>query len=75
MLSQEFLILGAGDKAGSNGYAHVDQIDAGGAVLRDQTVITLDFSPPDVEGLQLGGCWGSNSSNALWCAWTTAPAR
>jgi len=50
--------FGAGDKAGSNGYAHVATIDAGGAVLHDQTVITLDFSPLDVEGLQLGGMLG-----------------
>lgn len=50
--------FGAGNKAGSNGYAYVDSIDAGGAVLRDQTVITLDFSPKDVEGIQLGGMLG-----------------
>lgn len=50
--------FGAGDKASSNGFAHVTRIDAGGAVLHDQTVITLDFSPKDVEGIQLGGMLG-----------------
>jgi predicted aspartyl protease len=51
--------FGAGDSAGSNGYSRVATIDAGGAVLHDQTVLTLDFSPTDVEGLQLGGMLGS----------------
>lgn len=51
--------FGAGDKAGSNGYSHVETIDAGGAVLQDQTVLTLDFSPADVEGMQLGGMLGA----------------
>ncbi|HEY4213910.1 MAG TPA: aspartyl protease family protein [Steroidobacteraceae bacterium] len=50
--------FGAGDKAASNGYSRVATIETGGAVLRDQTVLTLDFSPPDVEGLQLGGMLG-----------------
>jgi len=49
---------GAGEKSVSSGYAHVDRIDAGGALLSDQTVVTLDFSPPDVEGIQLGGMLG-----------------
>ena len=49
---------GAGEKLVNSGYAHVDRIDAGGALLNDQTVITLDFSPPDVEGIQLGGMLG-----------------
>ncbi|MES2058427.1 MAG: aspartyl protease family protein, partial [Pseudomonadota bacterium] len=50
---------GAGEKTVSNGYARVREIAAGGAVLRDQTVVTLDFSPPDVEGLELGGMLGA----------------
>jgi hypothetical protein len=50
--------FGAGDKPGSNGYAHLARIDVGGAALSDQTVITLDFSPVNVEGLQLGGMLG-----------------
>ena len=50
--------FGAGDKAGSNGYAHVATLDAGGAVLHNQTVITLDFSPWEVEGVHLGGMLG-----------------
>jgi hypothetical protein len=49
---------GAGEKSVSSGYAHVARIDAGGALLNDQTVVTLDFSPPDVEGIQLGGMLG-----------------
>ena len=50
--------FGAGNKAGSNGYTHVATLDAGGALLRDQTVLTLDFSPRDVEGIELGGMLG-----------------
>jgi PDZ domain/Aspartyl protease len=49
---------GAGEKSVSSGYAHIARIDAGGALLNNQTVITLDFSPPDVEGIQLGGMLG-----------------
>ena len=49
---------GAGETTVSNGYARVREIDAGGAVLHEQTVVTLDFSPPDVEGLTLGGMLG-----------------
>jgi hypothetical protein len=49
---------GGGEKSVSSGYAHVARIDAGGALLNNQTVITLDFSPPDVEGIQLGGMLG-----------------
>jgi hypothetical protein len=49
---------GAGEKSVSSGYAHVARIDAGGALLNNQTVVTLDFSPPDVEGIRLGGMLG-----------------
>ncbi|HET8611166.1 MAG TPA: retropepsin-like aspartic protease, partial [Sphingomonas sp.] len=49
---------GAGANTVTNGYAHIDSLDAGGAKLRDQTVVTLDFSPVDVEGLQVGGMLG-----------------
>lgn len=49
---------GGGEKMTTSGYAHVDLLNAGGAVLRDQVVLALDFSPPDVEGLQLGGMLG-----------------
>jgi hypothetical protein len=49
---------GAGENAQTSGYARVKEIDAGGAVLVDQTVVTLDFSPREVEGLQLGGMLG-----------------
>jgi hypothetical protein len=54
----EALSSGAGDKSVTSGYAHVDRIDAGGALLHDQTVVTLDFSPLAVEGIQLGGMLG-----------------
>ena len=50
--------FGAGERANTSGYVRVARIDAGGAVLTDQTVITLDFSPPAVEGLTLGGMLG-----------------
>jgi predicted aspartyl protease len=49
---------GSGEATTVNGYARVAQIDAGGAVLNDSTVLTLDFSPPSVEGLTLGGMLG-----------------
>jgi PDZ domain/Aspartyl protease len=49
---------GAGEKSVSSGYAHVARIDVGGALLNNQTVVTLDFSPRDVEGIQLGGMLG-----------------
>jgi PDZ domain/Aspartyl protease len=50
--------FGAGEKSVSSGYAHVDRIDIGGAFLNNQTLVTLDFSPPAVEGIQLGGMLG-----------------
>jgi len=50
--------FGAGEQANTSGYVRVARIDAGGAVLTDQTIITLDFSPPAVEGLTLGGMIG-----------------
>jgi hypothetical protein len=49
---------GSGEKMVTNGYAHIDRIDVGGAVLNDQVAATLDFSPVDVEGIQLGGMIG-----------------
>ena len=49
---------GAGEKSVTNGYARVRSIDAAGAVVLDTTALTLDFSPPAVEGLQLGGMLG-----------------
>lgn len=49
---------GAGEKTVSNGYVRVARADAGGAVLTDKTFVTLDFSPPAVEGLTLGGMLG-----------------
>jgi hypothetical protein len=49
---------GSGEQSTTSGYVHVKRIDAGGAVLTDQTVVTLDFSPLAVEGLQLGGMLG-----------------
>ncbi|HVU31731.1 MAG TPA: aspartyl protease family protein, partial [Sphingomicrobium sp.] len=49
---------GSGEKMVTNGYAHVERIDVGGAALTDQTATTLDFSPLSVEGIQLGGMIG-----------------
>lgn len=56
---------GAGQSSGSgaatveSGYVKVARIDAGGALVRDQTVLVLDFSPPAVEGIEVGGMLGS----------------
>ncbi|HLO19310.1 MAG TPA: aspartyl protease family protein, partial [Sphingomicrobium sp.] len=49
---------GGGEALTTNGYARVERIDAGGATLSNQTAVTLDFSPVDVEGIQLGGMIG-----------------
>jgi hypothetical protein len=49
---------GGGEALTTNGYSPVDLIDVGGAALRHQTAVTLDFSPREVEGLQLGGMIG-----------------
>jgi hypothetical protein len=40
---------GAGEKTASTGYTRVKEIDVGGMRMRDQTVLTLDFSPKEVE--------------------------
>ncbi|MBW8840694.1 MAG: aspartyl protease family protein [Sphingomonadales bacterium] len=50
--------FGAGEQANTSGYVRVARIDAGGGMLTDQTIITLDFSPPAVEGLTFGGMIG-----------------
>lgn len=49
---------GAGDKTVETGYAKVAEIDAGGAILKNQTVIVLETSPPDVVGELIGGVLG-----------------
>jgi hypothetical protein len=49
---------GGGEATTTNGYAAVREIDLGGARLTNQTVVTLDFSPAAVEGVQLGGMIG-----------------
>lgn len=50
---------GSGEATTINGFTRVASLDVGGAVLRDSVALTLDFSPPDVEGLVLGGMLGS----------------
>lgn len=49
---------GAGEKTVPTGYAEVASIDAGGAVLRKQTVLVLETSPPEVVGELIGGVLG-----------------
>lgn len=49
---------GAGEKATTNGYARIRSLAAGSALLVGPTVVVLDFSPPAVEGLQVGGMLG-----------------
>jgi hypothetical protein len=49
---------GGGEATTTNGYAPVRELDLGGARLTGQTVVTLDFSPAAVEGVQLGGMIG-----------------
>jgi hypothetical protein len=50
---------GSGAASVSSGYAKVRSIDAGGAEVRDQTMVTLDFSPRAVEGIEVGGMLGA----------------
>lgn len=52
------IIGGGGEATATNGYARVDRIELGEAVLEDQTVPALDFSPLPVEGVALGGMLG-----------------
>lgn len=54
----ESAATGAGEKTATSGYASVERLQVGDASLSYQTVIELDFSPIDVEGLQLGGMIG-----------------
>ena len=49
---------GGGEGLTTNGYVQISSIEVGGASLNDQTVVTLDFSPFAVEGIQLGGMLG-----------------
>ena len=49
---------GAGEKTATSGYAVIDTLQVGDALLGHQTVTVLDFSPIDVEGLRLGGMIG-----------------
>lgn len=49
---------GAGEHVATSGYAQVESIQVGNALLFHQTVTELDFSPVDVEGLALGGMIG-----------------
>jgi hypothetical protein len=49
---------GGGEGSATNGYADVAELAMGAAILRNQTVIALEFSPLEVEGLALGGMLG-----------------
>jgi hypothetical protein len=49
---------GAGDKTATSGYIAIQKLEVGDAALTHQIVLDLDFSPPDVEGIQLGGMIG-----------------
>ena len=49
---------GVGEKTAEAGYTRVRSLGVGGLTLRDQTVLTLDFSPKPVEGLEIGGMLG-----------------
>jgi hypothetical protein len=49
---------GAGDKTVTTGFARIAELSIGGATLREQSVLTLDFSPLEVEGIRLGGMLG-----------------
>jgi hypothetical protein len=49
---------GAGEQTSSSGFMRIGSLDAGGAVLRNPSVVVTDFSPLQVEGLQVGGMLG-----------------
>ena len=50
---------GGGEGAAASGYVRVDSLQIGGAVLKDVTAASFDFSPPEVEGIELGGMIGA----------------
>jgi hypothetical protein len=54
----ELEATGAGEHVAMSGYAAVESLQVGNALLSHQTVTELDFSPVDVEGLALGGMIG-----------------
>jgi hypothetical protein len=49
---------GAGQKTVVSGYAHVNEIKLGEAVLRNQEVFVLDFQPAAVDGVRADGMLG-----------------
>ena len=49
---------GGGEKTAVGGYIRIDRIDANGASINGPRMVVLDFSPLEVEGLQLGGMLG-----------------
>jgi hypothetical protein len=49
---------GAGETTVKTSYAKVASIDVGGAVLKNQTVVILETSPPEIVGEQIGGVLG-----------------
>lgn len=49
---------GAGDKSTTAGFTHVHLFTVGGATLKNQDVVTLDFAPYELEGLKVGGMLG-----------------
>jgi PDZ domain/Aspartyl protease len=49
---------GAGEATAPTGYTRLREIEVGGVRLHDQTVLTLDFSPTNIEGFQVGGMLG-----------------
>lgn len=55
----EFSVGGAGDATEKAGLAHVDELDVGGAKLRDQAFVVLDFEKlSDIEGIDQAGLVG-----------------
>lgn len=49
---------GAGEKTVESGYAGIASVDAGGAILKNQTFAVIETSPPDVVGELIGGILG-----------------
>jgi len=49
---------GGGETTSASGYVRIQRLKVGGASMGPETVSTFDFSPPEVEGLALGGMLG-----------------
>ncbi|QSQ21975.1 aspartyl protease family protein [Pyxidicoccus parkwayensis] len=50
---------GGGEATNTSGYVRIESLQVGEASMGPESALALDFSPPDVEGLTLGGMLGA----------------